>query len=136
MHKWLMKLVGVGILGLILAAIFAGSAFARHVTPVDPQQQAALQAWAQTQGSDSAAVPGGGTVSVAGGFYPKGTQVAPALGSPESGPAVHREVAAASDSGSGWSNVWLSIAIGIGVLCIVGIVSVGIRRSKATPATA
>jgi hypothetical protein len=118
MHKWLMKFVGVATIGLIVAAIYAGSAFAR------------------LQASDSAAVAGGGTVSLAGGVYPKGTQVAPALGSSESGPAVHHPVAAASDSGSAWSNVWLGVAIGIGVLCIVGLVTVGIRRSKATPATA
>ena len=134
MHKWLMKLIGVGILGLLVAAMFAGPALARVVTPVDPQKQAAEQAWMQE--SDSAAVPGGGTVSVARGVYAKGTQVAPALGSPQSGPAGQHKVTTSSDSGFSWRNAGIAVGIGIGALCILGLFAVGIRRSKTTPATA
>lgn len=130
MHKWLMKLIAVGILGLV----FAGSAFARVVTPVDTQAQAAKQAWMQT--SDSAAVRGGGTVSRAGAIYPKGTQVAPAVGSTESGPTHHQVTTSRDSGGFGWSDAGIAAGISVGVLFVLSLFAVRIHRSKTTPAAA
>jgi hypothetical protein len=90
--------------------------------------------------SDSAAFPGGGTVSVQGVNYPKGN-VAPAVGTSQSGPVVrHVSVlyAAPSSSGGGfdWGDAGVGLAIGIGVASVIALSFVGIRRSRATPAPA
>jgi hypothetical protein len=155
MHKWFTKLTVVGILGLVVTAIFAATASARVYISGDTQTQVSLKA------SDSAAVAGGGTVSLPGHMYAKGTQVAPAVGTPESGPPAQHvqkstvtssyssfpEVARtmnlgkvapapANDNGFTWSDAGIGAAIGIGVLLVLGLFSVGIRRSKATPAHA
>jgi hypothetical protein len=151
MHKRFMKLIVVGILAVVVAAIFAGTASARVYIPGDKQQQVS------TSASDSAAIAGGGTVSLPGHVYARGTQVAPAIGTPESGPATAQKsivassygdfpevvrtmnlgkVTPASSSSFSWSDASIGAGIGIGVLCILGLFTVAIRRSKVTPAHA
>jgi hypothetical protein len=90
--------------------------------------------------SDSAGFPGGGTVSVPGVNYPKGT-VAPAVGTPQSGPAVRHvgvlyAAPSSSDGGFNVGDAGIGLAIGIGVASVIGLFFVGIRRSKATPVAA
>jgi hypothetical protein len=90
--------------------------------------------------SDSAAFAGGGTVSVRGVNYPKGN-VAPAVGTPQSGPIgrhVDVDYAAPSASGGGfdWGDAGIGLAIGIGTAGVIVLSFVGIRRSRATPAPA
>jgi hypothetical protein len=90
--------------------------------------------------SDSAAFPDGGTVSVRGVNYPKGN-VAPAVGTPQSGPSVrHVDVGyaapSAGDAGFDWGDARIGLAIGIGAAGVIALSFVGIRRSRATPAPA
>jgi hypothetical protein len=90
--------------------------------------------------SDSAVFPGGGTVSAQGVNYPKGT-IAPAVGTPQSGPAVRHvgvlyAAPSSSDGGFDWGDAGVGLAIGIGVASVIALSFVGIRRSKATPVAA
>ena len=136
MHKWLMKLTVVATLALVVAAIVAGAASARiYLWGNAPQHQQV-----STPATDSAASRGGGTVSLVGGVYPKGTQVAPALGTRESGPVAQHtqtlKVPAASDSGFTWSDARIADGIGFGALCVLTMLAVGLRRSRVSTAHA
>jgi hypothetical protein len=124
MRKWFTTLILVGILG----AIFTGTASARVFIPNVSQKLS-------VQSSDSAAVPGGGTVSLPGHVYTKGTQLAPAVGTPDSGPARHVQTST-SDNGFNWSNAGIVAGSVAGALCILAVCFVGIRRSRVTPAHA
>jgi hypothetical protein len=89
--------------------------------------------------SDSAAFSGGGTVSVLGVNYPKGTSV-PAVGTYESGPTLlptEGYYAAPSSSGGGfdWPDAGIGLAIGLGAVGVIALVVVGIRKHTATPIT-
>lgn len=83
-------------LAVVFTAIVAAVASAGIVVSNDPGQPA------PSTPSDSAAFPGGGTVSVLGVAYPKGT-AAPAVGTPQSGPSpeeTQKATAASSSSGT------------------------------------
>jgi hypothetical protein len=67
-------------LAAVVTAIVAGVASAGITVSSDPGQPT------PSTPSDSAAFPGGGTVSVPGVAYPKGT-AAPGVGTPQSGPS-------------------------------------------------
>ena len=65
----------------------------------------------------------------------------PALGMPESGPAVLHTVgdyAAPSSSGGGFDrrDAGLALAIGLGAAGIMALLVIGIRKNRATPITA
>ena len=82
-------------LAVVVTAIVAGVASAGVIVSSDPGQPT------PTTPSDSAAFPGGGTVSVLGVAYPKGTAV-PAVGSPQSGPSpVETQKTTVDSSSSG-----------------------------------
>jgi hypothetical protein len=104
------------------------------ISPSDARQRAS------SAPSDSAAFPGGGTVSVPGVNYPKGT-VAPRVGTPESGPTVRHvgvlyAAPSSNDDGFDWGDAAVGLAIGIGVASVATLFFVGIRRSKATAVAA
>jgi NAD(P)-dependent dehydrogenase (short-subunit alcohol dehydrogenase family) len=146
-----MRLIIVGAIATLVALAFAGPATARVFIPSDTQMK-----HGSSQLSDSAASPGGGTVSVAGMHYPKGTQVAPTIGSSRfvptheaqqsrvavgysSFPEVVRTMKLASSSATtassssdsfSWSNAGTGAGVAIGVIGILGLCSVGIRRGK------
>jgi hypothetical protein len=50
--------------------------------------------------------------------------------------AANTQVLASSSDGFSWSDAGIGFAIGIGVLCFLGFLFVGIRRSKAPPVPA
>jgi hypothetical protein len=77
MRKRSTKLTLATSLAVVVTAIVAGVATAGSSDPGQP---------APTTPSDSAVFAGGGTVSVPGVVYPKGTAV-PAVGTPQSGPS-------------------------------------------------
>jgi hypothetical protein len=76
------KLILATSLAVVFTAILAGVASAGIGVQTDTQQPTPTP----TSPSDSAAFPGGGTVSVPGVAYPKGT-AAPSVGSLQSGPS-------------------------------------------------
>jgi hypothetical protein len=81
-------------LAAVVTAIGAGVASAGILVSSDPGQPTPMPP------SDSAAFPGGGTVSVLGMAYPNGT-AAPAVGSPQSGPSPEAQKAPVAPSSSG-----------------------------------
>jgi hypothetical protein len=128
------KLIIVTPLAVVAAAIVAGTASAGGTSPTETQQPA------PSAPSDSAAFPGGGTVSVQGVNYPKGT-VAPRVGTRESGPTVRHvgvvyAAPSSNEDGFDWADAAVGLAIGIGVASVAALFFVGMRRSKATPVAA
>jgi hypothetical protein len=81
-------------LAVVVTAILAGVASAGIIVSSDPGQPT------PTAPSDSAAFPGGGTVSVLGVAYPNGT-AAPAVGTPQSGPSPEAQKATVASPSSG-----------------------------------
>jgi hypothetical protein len=145
-----MRLVIVGAIATVVALVFVGPAIARVGIPsYMPTKHGSSQL------SDSAASPGGGTLSVAGVHYPKGTQIAPAVGRPSepthqaqqarvavgysSFPEVVRTMklasigttsSSSSNDSFSWSDAGAGAGVAIGVIGILGVCSIGTRRSK------
>jgi hypothetical protein len=133
MRKRATKMTLITSLAIVLAAIVTGAASAGIIIP-------SQQASSASSPSDSAAFPGGGTVSVLGVNYPKGP-VAPAVGMPQSGPsAAETQKSTVALSSSGGSLIPGDAAVGLivagGVASVLVLFSVGVRRSKATHAAA
>jgi hypothetical protein len=140
MHKGFMKLIVGGTLAVVVALIVAGTASARMVYPASEQ--------AQTSGDTSSLVG-----------YPRGVVGAPGLETAQSTPVSQHaqkltsgssygsfpevvrtmnlgKSTPATSNGFDWNDAGIGVGIAAGVLSIIAVLAVGIRRSNATPATA
>jgi hypothetical protein len=142
-----MKLTIVGVLAIVGTAIVTGPAFGSESTPFAPQQQP-QHALRLASGSSYSAFPE--VVRTMNEWQRASTaqpsqhvQVTPSYSAfPEvvrtmnDTSAANTQVLASSSDGFSWSDAGIGFAIGIGVLCFLGFLFVGIRRSKAPPVPA
>jgi hypothetical protein len=161
MHKRFTKLILGGTLAVVVALIVAGTASARIASPPS-QQDSTTSLLGYPKGVVGA--PGLGTAdstpltSLLG--YPRGVVGAPGLETASLPVTLHVQKFASSygdfpevvrtmslgnvahststSNGGGfdWSDAWIGVGVAIGVASIIGLLAFGIRRSKATPATA
>lgn len=140
MHKRFMKLIVGGTLAVVVTLIVAGTASARIPIPPPPSHEDVTSTTSNLLG------------------YPRGVVGAPGLETGSSAPVTHQAqkfassygdfpevvrtmslgTAAKTTSSSGfdWNDTGIGIGVAIAVVSIIGLAVFGIRRSKATPATA
>ena len=147
MRTRFMKLTIVGVLAIVGTAIVTGPAFGSESTPFAPQQQP-QHALRLASGSSYSAFPE--VVRTMNEWQRASTaqpsqhvQVTPSYSAfPEvvrtmnDTSAANTQVLASSSDGFSWSDAGIGFAIGIGVLCFLEFLFVGIRRSKAPPVPA
>ena len=164
MHKGFMKLIVGGTLAVVVALIVAGTASARIVYPTSEHAQKSSDT-SSLLGYPKGVVgaPGLGTAdstpltSLLG--YPRGVVGAPGLETAQSTPVLQHaqkltsgssygsfpevvrtmnlgKSTPATSSGFDWNDAGIGVGIAAGVLSIIAVLAIGIRRSGATPATA
>lgn len=137
MHKRFMKLILGGTLAVVVTLIVVGTASARVYTSGQASYTSSLLGYPSgvvgapgLSTADSTPAPQHVQKSQVTAGYSAFPEVVRTM---NLGKAVHTTT---SSSSFNWSDAGIGVGIGIGVLCAIGLFSVNMRRSKATPAAA